>query len=68
MINKCLPCHAETVGHREEFDLSQLTTPTPYFLWLLLALTLFQEQVLYLNLLDSLGGGKNLSLSLLGLG
>lgn len=39
MIGKqCLPCHVETMGHREEFDLQalpgsfQVPTPCPYSL------------------------------------
>lgn len=40
LVNKCLPCH------KEEFDLLQLTTPSPYFLWLLL-ITPFQEQIIH---------------------
>lgn len=31
-INKCLPCHAETIGHREDFK--QAGSPV-YYIWLI---------------------------------
>lgn len=61
LVNKYFPCHAETRGHRQEFEQAQLrshqlTTCGPYPLQLSLGRALLLDQILYLNSFRQLRG------------